>query len=65
MKQTKIYCDLCGREVKAGVNKGSFRLIGKSTRETLELTTLDYQDLCSLCTLKLFFLINKLIKGKK
>lgn len=65
MKQTKIYCDLCGAEIKVGVDKGNFRLVGRNSRETICVTTLDFQDLCFACTAKLFFLVNKLMRGVK
>lgn len=65
MKRTLTYCDICHKEVKTGVDKGSFRLVGRNSKETIDVTTLDYKDLCYTCTVKLFFLINKLIKGVK
>lgn len=64
MKQTKTYCDRCGAEIKVGVSKGNFRLVGKNSKETMDTTTLDYQDLCPTCTAKLFFLIKRLMGGK-
>lgn len=63
MKTTITTCDLCGAEINVGVDKGNFRLIGRNSRETVNVTTLDYQDLCYVCTAKLFFLIHKLING--
>lgn len=65
MKKTLTYCDLCGKEIQVGADKGSFRMVGKTNKETIDLTTLNYQDLCSNCTVKIFFLLNKLIKGVK
>lgn len=65
MKETKTYCDICKKEINVGVDKGNFRLVGRNSRETISVTTLDYQDLCYACTAKLFFLVNKLMKGVK
>lgn len=63
MKQIKNYCDLCGAEIRVGADKGNFRLVGRNGKETMKITTLEYQDLCFACTAKLFFLIKRLIKG--
>lgn len=65
MKKTLTYCDLCGEELQVGVDKGNFRLVGRSSKETIDVTTIDYQDLCYACTAKLFFLVNKLMKRVK
>jgi hypothetical protein len=67
MKQTKTYCDVCGKEIKPGygVDKGSLRLVGRAVRETTKLTTINYQDICYGCTLIFFKFINKLVKEVK
>lgn len=65
MKQTKTYCDICKKEINVGVDKGNFRLVGRNSKETTNVTTLDYKDLCFSCTAKLFFLVNKLMKRAK
>lgn len=66
MKQTKVYCDICGKEIKPGygVDKGTLRLTGRATKETTEISTINFQDICYECTVKLFILINKIIKGE-
>lgn len=65
MKTTITTCDICKKEINVGVDKGNFRLVGRNSKETIDVTTLDYQDLCFSCTAKLFFLVNKLMKGVK
>jgi hypothetical protein len=65
MKKTITYCDRCEDIIKVGARKGSFKMNGHATKNAIEVTTLDYKELCGKCTLKLFFLIDKLMTKEK
>lgn len=67
MQQTRTYCDVCGKEIKKGYgpDKGSLKLVGRANVKKTNVTQIALDDLCYVCTAKLFSMINKFTEVKK
>ena len=68
MKETKIYCDICGMEIKSGygVDRGTLRLTGilknDEHGENNPKILIKLDDLCLACVEKMFIVINGMKK---
>ena len=65
MKETKTYCDVCGREVKAGSEEfGTLTFTGRKKKSETEVVRLNYADICMDCSASMFTVITRLAAKK-